>query len=62
MNVAACKEMADKTRLKVIASGGVSGAADIRALKAQRMYGAILGKALYENKLTLSDALAAAKE
>ena len=62
VNVAACKEMADKTRLKVMASGGVSSAADIRALKAQRMYGAILGKALYENKLTLSDALAAAKE
>jgi len=40
----------------VIASGGVSGIDDIKKLKALNPYGVILGKALYENKISIEDA------
>lgn len=41
--------------LKLIASGGVSGKEDLVKLKAQGLYGAIVGKAFYEGRLTLED-------
>ncbi|MGH3763650.1 MAG: bifunctional 1-(5-phosphoribosyl)-5-((5-phosphoribosylamino)methylideneamino)imidazole-4-carboxamide isomerase/phosphoribosylanthranilate isomerase PriA [Pseudonocardiaceae bacterium] len=53
-----------RTDAPVVASGGVSGAADVAALAAlapQGVEGAILGKALYTGALTLPDALAAAR-
>ncbi len=53
-----------RTDAPVIASGGVSGAADVTALAAlapQGLEGAIIGKALYTGALTLPDALAAAR-
>ena len=40
----------------VIASGGVSGIDDIKKLKALNPYGVILGKALYENKISIEEA------
>src|SRR5579859_7244264 len=43
----------------VLASGGVSSAEQLRALKAAGAEGAIIGSALYEGRLTLSEALAA---
>lgn len=46
--------------LNIIASGGVSFARDITELQKIGVYGAIIGKALYENKLTLAQALALA--
>lgn len=52
------------TRRPVIASGGVSGLADLRAIAALRaggVEGAIIGKALYAQAFTLSDALAAVR-
>ncbi len=57
VNVAACREMQDKTGLKVVASGGVSGYNDITALKAAGIYGAILGRALYTKSIDLVEAL-----
>ena len=59
-NIAAVSEMAKVTGKKVIASGGVSSLADINALKSvtyQGVSGAIIGKALYENRFTLKEAL-----
>jgi len=53
-----------RTDAPVIASGGVSGVADVSALAAlapQGVEGAIIGKALYTGALTLPDALAAAR-
>lgn len=47
-------------RAAVIASGGVSTAEDVRVLARRGFAGAILGRALYEGKLTLADALAGA--
>jgi phosphoribosylformimino-5-aminoimidazole carboxamide ribonucleotide (ProFAR) isomerase len=53
------KAMRSATQLPVIASGGVTTAADVAALAAIPMAGCIIGRALYEGKLTLADALAA---
>ncbi|MBR6185092.1 MAG: 1-(5-phosphoribosyl)-5-[Clostridia bacterium] len=47
--------------LRVIASGGISALRDVKELAALNLYGAIIGKALYEKKLSLPDALAAGK-
>jgi len=44
----------------VIASGGVSSLADLRAVAAAGLAGAIVGRALYENRFTLPEALEAA--
>lgn len=62
-NMSAIKEMADKTALSIIASGGVSSRENIQDLKKLEpagIEGAIIGKALYDGKLTLAEALAAA--
>jgi phosphoribosylformimino-5-aminoimidazole carboxamide ribotide isomerase len=56
--------VASATRIPVIASGGVSSIGDIQALKAlvpRGVAGAIIGRALYEGRLTLEAALAAAR-
>ena len=44
--------------LALITSGGVGSLADVRALKALKPAGIIIGKALYENKFTLAQAIA----
>lgn len=44
--------------LQIQASGGVSSLGDLRALKAAGVAGAIVGRALYEKKFTLKEALA----
>jgi phosphoribosylformimino-5-aminoimidazole carboxamide ribotide isomerase len=44
--------------LEIQASGGVSSLDDLRVLKATGSAGAIVGRALYENKFTLQEALA----
>lgn len=57
-NIAAVCEMAETTGKNVIASGGVSSLADLKALStAKNISGAIVGKALYENRFTLKEAL-----
>lgn len=42
-------------RLKLIASGGVSSLADLEKLKEDGLYGAIVGKAIYEGSISLKD-------
>ncbi len=37
-------------------SGGVSGIDDVKQLKKLNLYGVILGKALYENKISIEEA------
>jgi len=63
-DLAGLTEMLSATQIPVIASGGISSAADIRALATltPRVAGAIIGKALYDGRLTLETALAAAQE
>ena len=43
--------------LEVIASGGVASLEDLRRLHAARLAGAIVGRALYEGRFTLAEAL-----
>ncbi len=59
-NVAAMRELREAVDLPIIASGGVTRAADVSALAAVPVEGCIIGRALYEGVLRLSDALAAA--
>ncbi len=62
-NLTATKRLAEESRLKVIASGGVSSLEDITHLKQLEICGvegAIVGKALYESKFTLKQAIEAA--
>lgn len=59
-NVAAMTEMCDAISTPLIASGGVSCAADVAQLATTAVAGCIIGKALYEGRLTLKEAIAAA--
>jgi phosphoribosylformimino-5-aminoimidazole carboxamide ribotide isomerase len=62
-NIPAIRAMVEGTGLTVIASGGVSTIEDIVNLRGiSGVEGAIVGKALYEGRLTLGDALKAAKD
>ena len=45
--------------MKIIASGGVTTESDIRELRDIGMYGAILGKAMYDGKISLENAIKA---
>jgi phosphoribosylformimino-5-aminoimidazole carboxamide ribotide isomerase len=63
-NLAAMREMLEKTNLLVIASGGVSTLSDVQHLAAidhPRLEGAIIGKALYEGRIQIEEALAYAR-
>lgn len=62
-NLTSTREMAEKTGLKIIASGGVAGVkniTDLKALEDLGVVGVIIGKALYEGKMNLTQALAEA--
>lgn len=41
--------------LNIIASGGVSGMGDLEALAVQKVFGVIVGKAIYEGRVTLKE-------
>ena len=61
VNVEATAALAAATALPVIASGGVAGAGDITALRAYpNIEGVIVGRAIYDGRLTLGDALSMA--
>jgi len=64
-NLELLKSVMSKTDRAVVASGGISSLQDIRDLKAlaaQGLEGAILGKALYAEKFTLAEAIAITRE
>ncbi len=50
----------ERTGLPVVASGGVSSAADVAALRDAGVSGAVLGSALYAGKIRIEEALEAA--
>lgn len=59
-NIRSIKAMLRQTRMDIIASGGISSLEDIRKLKSiakNGVTGIIIGKALYEGKFTLTQAL-----
>jgi phosphoribosylformimino-5-aminoimidazole carboxamide ribotide isomerase len=55
VNVPATAELAQATGLKVIASGGVAGAEDVRRVQAAGLAGVIIGRALYEGQVALKE-------
>jgi phosphoribosylformimino-5-aminoimidazole carboxamide ribotide isomerase len=59
-NLAAMEEMARAVDVPVIASGGVTTAQDVANLAKCGLAGCIIGRALYEGSLSLSEALEAA--
>ncbi len=59
-NLPALADMIAATHLPVVASGGVSCAADIRRIAETGAAGCIVGRALYDGKVTLAEALEAA--
>ena len=56
-NVEATRLLTEETGLDIIASGGVSCMEDLEALYQAGIRGAIIGKALYENRIELSEAV-----
>lgn len=56
-NLELYRQLAQTLSLNLIASGGVSSLQDISALAQIDLYGAILGKALYEGRIDLSEAV-----
>lgn len=56
-NVECTKEMVDATGLDIIASGGVSSLKDLESVNQVNAHGVIIGKALYENRINLEEAI-----
>ena len=47
--------MSEFPDLNLVASGGVTSVADLDALLEKKIYGAIIGKAIYEGRITLKE-------
>ena len=60
-NLALYKQLSEKFRLDITASGGVSSMEDVYRLREMDLYGAIVGKAYYTGAIDLKEALEAAK-
>jgi phosphoribosylformimino-5-aminoimidazole carboxamide ribotide isomerase len=63
-NIEATKELIESTDVSVIASGGVTSLEDVRRLSELnhwRLEGVIIGKALYEGRIQIEEALAHAR-
>ena len=56
-NLQLYEHLQNKYAVNLIASGGVSSIADIRALAEMKLYGAIIGKAYYEGRVDLEEAV-----
>ena len=61
-NLSAMGQMKQASRFPVVASGGVTTSDDVRELASLQLDGCIIGRTLYEGKLELSEALAAARQ
>lgn len=58
-NIAATREVAQATHVPVVASGGVGTLEHLRELRKLPIQGAIVGRAIYEGKFTVEEALEA---
>jgi len=56
-NVDMTVDFANTTKINVIASGGVASLDDVKILNSKNLYGTILGRAIYENKFSVKEAL-----
>jgi phosphoribosylformimino-5-aminoimidazole carboxamide ribotide isomerase len=57
VDVSSAVQLQEQTGLQVVASGGVSTPEDVRRVKEAGLAGVIIGRALYEGKLALKEAL-----
>jgi phosphoribosylformimino-5-aminoimidazole carboxamide ribotide isomerase len=55
VSVESAVELQTATGLKVVASGGVSSLEDVRRVKQAGLAGVIIGRALYEGKITIAE-------
>ncbi|MCS6993661.1 MAG: 1-(5-phosphoribosyl)-5-[(5-phosphoribosylamino)methylideneamino]imidazole-4-carboxamide isomerase [Anaerolineales bacterium] len=55
INLDSAVELQTATGLRVVASGGVSSLEDVRRVKQAGLAGVIIGRALYEGKITLAE-------
>lgn len=55
------RSLSEKFSLDIVASGGVSTLDDVKRLAAQKLYGAIIGKAYYTGAIDLAEAIEVAK-
>ena len=60
-NLTLYRQLSEKFRLDITASGGVSTLEDVRQLRKMDIYGAIIGKAYYTGAIDLAEALEVAK-
>ena len=60
-NLELYRELGQKLKMQIIASGGVSSIEDVRALRKMELYGAIIGKAYYTGAISLAEAIEVAK-
>ncbi|SFI96109.1 MULTISPECIES: 1-(5-phosphoribosyl)-5-[(5-phosphoribosylamino)methylideneamino]imidazole-4-carboxamide isomerase [unclassified Bacillus (in: firmicutes)] len=51
------QKLQSEVSLQIVASGGVSSLADVEKLQNMNLYGVIIGKALYDKKVMLEEAL-----
>ena len=56
-NLAMYAALSQKYSVNIVASGGVSGIDDVKALADMQIYGAIIGKAYYTGAIDLAEAL-----
>jgi phosphoribosylformimino-5-aminoimidazole carboxamide ribotide isomerase len=61
-NLERTKALVEAVELPVIAAGGVNSTEDVKKLAATGVFGAIIGRALYEGTVNLAEAIAAAKQ
>ncbi|MFN3762506.1 MAG: HisA/HisF-related TIM barrel protein, partial [Anaerolineae bacterium] len=62
LNVEAAAALARQTGMRVIASGGVAGPEDVRRARRAGLSGVIVGRALYEGRVSLRELLENAGE
>lgn len=55
------RQLGQQLQLNITASGGVSSLEDVRSLREQGLYGAIIGKAYYTGAISLKEAIEVAK-
>jgi phosphoribosylformimino-5-aminoimidazole carboxamide ribotide isomerase len=62
VDAAGAARLAAEAGVAVVASGGVATLDDVRACKAARLAGVIVGKALYEGRIDLAEAVREARD
>ena len=60
-NLEMYKELSEKYKMNITASGGVSTIEDVKALASMGLYGAIIGKAYYTGAIDLTEAIEVSK-